>query len=410
MSGKVFILGGAQSDFARNWTREGLTIFDMMAETTQRAMASARIDAAEIETAHVGNFAGELYCSQGHLGGLFTAIDPAFVGLPTSRHEAACASGSIAVLAAAAEIEAGRYDLACVAGAELMRSVTGDVATQILGTAAWTGREAQDARYVWPHLFNRLAAEYETRYGLNHEHLAGIARLNFANGRRNPYAQTRNWTFDDRSFAEDDQANPIIDGMLRRNDCGQVTDGAATIFLASEAAARRHAARTGIRLEDLPYLKGWGHHTGHMRLDDKLDDSRNAPVVLPHVKATVDDALRRAGMENVFAVDGLEIHDCFTATEYMAIDHFGITRPGESWRAIEEGWLEPKGKIPMNPSGGLIGLGHPVGATGVRMLLDCYKQVTGAAGDCQIEGAKNFATLNVGGSATTTVSFVVGTH
>jgi acetyl-CoA C-acetyltransferase len=109
----------------------------------------------------------------------------------------------------------------------------------------------------------------------------------------------------------------------------------------------------------------------------------------------------------VEAVDGIETHDCFTTTEYMAIDHFGITPPGESWRAIEAGDIEHGGRIPVNPSGGLIGLGHPVGATGVRMALDGYKQVTGQAGDYQVDGARRFATLNVGGSATTTVSFVI---
>ena len=91
----------------------------------------------------------------------------------------------------------------------------------------------------------------------------------------------------------------------------------------------------------------------------------------------------------------------------MAIDHFGITPAGQSWRAIENGDIEMGGRIPVNPSGGLIGLGHPVGATGTRMLLDCWKQVTDRAGDYQVEGARRFATLNVGGSATTTVSFVV---
>jgi acetyl-CoA C-acetyltransferase len=92
----------------------------------------------------------------------------------------------------------------------------------------------------------------------------------------------------------------------------------------------------------------------------------------------------------------------------MAIDHFGITKPGESWKAVEEGAIEIDGKHPINPSGGLIGAGHPVGATGVRQLLDSYKQVTGTAGDYQVEGAKNFQTLNIGGSGTTSVSFVVG--
>ena len=94
---------------------------------------------------------------------------------------------------------------------------------------------------------------------------------------------------------------------------------------------------------------------------------------------------------------------------FFALNHFGITKPGESWKAIESGEIEIGGKIPINASGGLIGLGHPVGATGVRMLLDCYKQCTDHAGEYQIENAKNISTLNIGGSATTVVSFVVGT-
>jgi acetyl-CoA C-acetyltransferase len=91
----------------------------------------------------------------------------------------------------------------------------------------------------------------------------------------------------------------------------------------------------------------------------------------------------------------------------MAIDHFGITAPGESWKAIEEGVIERDGATPINASGGLIGGGHPVGATGVRMVLDASRQVTGAAGETQVDGARTFATLNIGGSTTTTVSFVV---
>ena len=121
----------------------------------------------------------------------------------------------------------------------------------------------------------------------------------------------------------------------------------------------------------------------------------------------VTDAFRRAGIGDVSGLDGIETHDCFSMSEYMAIDHFGITEPGESWKAVENGELERDGAIPVNPSGGLIGVGHPVGATGVRMLHDAARQVTGQAGDCQVDGARTFATLNIGGSLTTTVSFVV---
>jgi len=130
--------------------------------------------------------------------------------------------------------------------------------------------------------------------------------------------------------------------------------------------------------------------------------------VFPHVAQLIQDALQRSGFEKVTDLDGLETHDCFTITEYMAIDHIGLTAPGESWKAIEEGRISMDGDFPINASGGLIGLGHPVGATGVRMLLDCSKQVSNQAGANQIADAKNMATFNLGGSATTCVSFVVG--
>ena len=113
-------------------------------------------------------------------------------------------------------------------------------------------------------------------------------------------------------------------------------------------------------------------------------------------------------MFSITELDGLETHDCFTVTEYMAIDHSGLTAPGESWRAVEEGRITRDGDFPINASGGLIGLGHPVGATGVRMVLDCARQVTGQAGDYQIANAENLITFNVGGSTTTCASFVVG--
>jgi acetyl-CoA C-acetyltransferase len=129
--------------------------------------------------------------------------------------------------------------------------------------------------------------------------------------------------------------------------------------------------------------------------------------VFPHVRDTIEDAWRRAGVSGIEAMQGVETHDCFTTTEYMAIDHLGLTAPGQSWQAVEDGSIEPGGRCPVNMSGGLIGCGHPVGATGTRMLFDAARQVTGSAGDCQIEGAQRIQTLNIGGSCATVVSFVV---
>jgi acetyl-CoA C-acetyltransferase len=404
----VYILGGYQTDFAVHWSREGRTLYDIMAATVEGALSATGVAPHEIEVAHIGNFAGELFTGQGQLGGMFVSIDPAFAGIPTSRHEAACASGSIALLAAAADIEAGRYDLACVLGVEQMRNVSGRQAAAYLGAAAWVGREAEGATYPWPYLFSRIGDEYDARYGLGAEHLARIAQVNFANAKQNPNAQTRRWVFDADSFTADDEKNPVVEGRIRKQDCGQITDGGAAVLLCGARYAARYGSQRGRDLASIPRMMGFGHRTAPMLLETKLESSRGKPYVFPHVRATIEDAFRRAGLPGVEAIDGIEVHDCFTTTEYMAIDHFGITLPGESWKAIAAGVIERGGRIPVNPSGGLIGTGHPVGATGVRMVLDCYKQVTGTAGDYQVEGARTFATLNVGGSTTTCVSFIVG--
>ncbi|MFZ5743386.1 MAG: acetyl-CoA acetyltransferase [Pseudomonadota bacterium] len=409
MAAEVFILGGAQTDFARNIEREGGGMFELFRDVAEAAFAATGIEPKEVEVAHVGNFVGELFAGQGQLGGFFGHVHPDLAGIPAARHEAACASGSIAILAASAEIEAGRYGLAMVLGIELMRNVPGQRAAEYLGSAAWAGREAQEARYLWPFMFSDVAREYAERFGLDRAHLNAISEIAFSNAKRNPNSQTRSWAITPEHLSDNnDELNPPIEGSLRKSDCGLVTDGAAALFLASAEVAAAYAARRGIPLEAIPRIKGWGHSTAPLLYSTKVKASRGQPYVFPSVRKAMTDALGRAGMADIYGCDGVEVHDCFSITEYMAIDHFGITPPGESWRAVEDGTIALGGKLPVNPSGGLIGLGHPVGATGVRMMLDAWRQVTGKAGDYQVEGARNFATFNVGGSATTSVSFVVG--
>lgn len=404
----TYILGGWQSDFADNWTRKGWDTATAFAETVGQGLAAVDLEPGDIETGHVGNFAGELFAGQGLLGGFFALAHPGFNGMPTSRHEAACASGSVAILAAAAEIEAGRYDCAAIVGFEQMRNVSGEQAARNLGAAAWAGHEYLDTPFAWPKAFSDLADEYEKRYGLDYKHLMGISENNFANAKRNPNAQTRKYAFTPDSFTANDETNPIIVGRTRKMDCGQITDGSAIIFLASEKRAAAYAKQRNIPLESLPRIKGWGHTTAPIAFERKVSASAGQEYVFPQVRRAIEAARARANVQ-LDDIDAVETHDCFAVTEYMAIDHLGLTAPGESWKAIENGDIAINGKLPINPSGGLIGLGHPVGATGVRMALDAFKQAAGKAGDYQIDNARTVQTLNIGGSATTTVSFVIGT-
>jgi acetyl-CoA C-acetyltransferase len=407
MSEPVYILGGVQTDFAKAWSRHGQDISDMMREATLGALQASALDAQDVQSVHVGNAFAELQRQQAHLGAMVSQVVPQLWGVPAMRHEGACASSSLAALAAMAEIEAGRYDCVLVMGVEEFKNLPGDQASVNQNAAAWQEHEDIDCTFMWPAAFGRVAQEYERRWGLDRRHLNRIAEINYGNARRNPLAQTRNWRFDERSFTDDDAANPVIEPGTRRQDCGQITDGACAIVLASGRFAQAHAQRTGRPLEAMARIAGWGHRTAGLRLLDKLERSQGQPYVFPHLRQALEDTWRRAGVPGVDAMDGVETHDCFTITEYAAIDHLGLTPPGQSWQAVADGSIAPGGRCPMNMSGGLIGCGHPVAATGSRMLLDAARQVAGQAGDCQIEGARRIQTLNIGGSCATVVSFVV---
>ncbi len=397
----VTILGGFQTDFSTNIAKAGQGMADLVRESIEGTLTDAGIEPGDIESIHVGNAFGQLYTGQGHLGAMPASVIPELWGVPSMRHEAACASASMAALSAMAEIESGRYDCVLVLGAEQERNMPGAQAASVQTAAAWVGHETEGIEFFWPYAFDRVAAEYDARYGIDDEHLRAIGQLNLMNAKANPNAQTRAWQLSSDSFGTDDHVNPVVHGRLRRNDCTQITDGGAGIVLVSDRwlAERGRTGRARIA--------GWGHTTVGLGLEEKMQHSANEPFVMPHVRRAITDAFARSGIEGVDDLDLIETHDCMTPSEYMAIDHFGITAPGESWKAIENGDLERDGRIPVNPSGGLIGGGHPVGATGARMLLDATKQVSATAGDYQIDGARRAATLNIGGSTATTACFVV---
>ena len=404
---KVYILGGFQTDFARNWARENKHISAMMREAYEGSLMTTKIEPSDIKAAFIGNFAAELYCMQGHLGAFFVDFDPVFKGLPTSRFEGACASSALAALSAMAHIQAGIYDCIAVVGVEMMKSASPASGGDYLGTAAWYERESAGVEFPFPKLFGRLGDVYADRYGLDDAHLAHISAINYANARKNPNAQTRDWYMSYDHASSGGQYNTAVSGRIKVTDCSQITDGAVCLYLASEEVAANYAKRCCVKLEDIPHIAGWGHTTAPIEFTAKVKDSENSDFVLPWTRKAITDAYSRAGIADCWSLDAIETHDCFTTSEYMAIDHFGLTAPGKSFVAIEQGVIELGSKLPINPSGGLIGGGHPVGATGARQLLDAYKQVTGTAGDYQIENAKRVATLNIGGTATTNVCCII---
>ena len=410
----VHILGGAQTDFERNWTKEGKGMIAILSEVVSDGLVNAGISFDDIRAlnrenrvaAFVGNFIAEKYVEQGHLGAFLTEIDPSFYGVPSARYEAACASSSVAIDAAQTKIMAGEYDLAIVVGWELMKTVDSKTGGDFLGRAAYYEKEGKDVAFPFPKLFARLADEMIQKYRLDEKRfmddLALISSINYQNAKRNPLAQTRKWFMSlDQASTRGTETNPYIGGRLASSDCSQVTDGAVVVVLASKEFARRRG------LVHKPVIKGYGHRTAPLLFDKKILENRESRYVLPWTRQTVVDAYHRSGL-TVDDIDVFETHDCFTSSEYAAISAFGLTEPGKEFEAIESGMISFEGRKPVNPSGGLIGCGHPVGASGARMLLDCYKQVAGEAGDYQVPDARNAMMLNIGGSATTNYVFVVG--
>ena len=412
---KVYILGGAQTDFERNWKKEGKGLVALLKEVLSDGLSDAGISFDDIKELNkenrvacfVGNFIAEKYIEQGHLGAFLTEVDPVFYGVPSARYEAACASSSVAIDAAQTKIQTGDYDVAIIVGWELMKTVDSKTGGDFLGRAAYYEKEGKDIYLPFPKLFGRLADETLKKYPELDEKrymdaLAQISVINYENAKKNPMAQTRKWFMSyEQASSRGTDTNPYVGGKLAVSDCSQITDGAAVVVLCSE----KFIAERGIK--EKPILKGYGHRVAPMLFNKKMADNEGSDYVLPWTRQTVMDAYRRSGltMDNI---DVFETHDCFTSSEYAAISAFGLTDPGKEYEAVENGLIALDGKKPINPSGGLIGCGHPVGASGARMFLDLYKQVSGTAGGYQVEGARNGMMLNIGGSATTNYVFVMG--
>ncbi len=411
---KVYILGGAQTDFQRNWNKEGKNVIALLRENIFDALSNVSISKEDIIklnkenriAIYVGNFISENYINQGHLGALLTEVDKCFYGVPSARYEAACASGSVAIDSASSKIKDGTYDVAIVIGFEMMKTVDSKIGGDFLGKAAYYEEEGKNIEFPFPKLFAKLADEIINKYQLDEKrffsNLSKISYINYSNAKRNPLAQTRSWYIDERqTMNRGTKTNPIIGGKLALTDCSQVTDGAATVVLCSGKYNEERGKQSNT------IIKGFGHRVAPMIFDKKIKDSQSNEYILPWTRKACEEAYKRANL-SVNDIDVFETHDCFTSSEYAAISCFGITAPGKEYEAIESSSINFEGKTPINPSGGLIGCGHPVGATGVRMMLDLYKQVNNLAGEYQINNCRNGMMLNIGGSATTNYVYIIG--
>ena len=401
MAEAVYILGAGRTDFKRNIKKEGKTIRHIILDAAHAAIADAGIEPQDIQAGIVGNFASGLFTRQLHLGAFLIEIDPRLRGLPTMHVEAACASGGVAVLAGAQQIMGGLRDVVLVVGAEQQKTMAPAQGADVLAAAGdYHAETPQYGEHMFPKLFARIAQLYEKRYGLTEEQLAHVAVKNHAHARLNPLAQMRDSTLSLKEACTVSETNPRFAPPLKVTDCSQITDGAAALILCSERFMTRMTQHERVR------LLGYGHATDYLPLAAKDAPDFSIP------RKAAEQAYSMAGLRPR-DIQGAEVHDCFSISEIIAYEILGFADPGQGARLAESGAtsLAVKGSAPIvNAGGGLMGDGHPVGATGVRQVVEAYCQLTEKAEKRQIKGAKHFLTFNMGGSMTTSVVAIWGRH
>ena len=372
------ITGWSHSKFGVNVEQ---TSENMIADVVEKAIEHAEISAKEIDAIFVGTFNNGFQKQDFH-GALPAVSQSDLRHVPAMRVENACATGSAAIHTAMNAIEAKKAKTTLVVGVEKMTDVSSDKVGDILLGASYRPEEG-NTKGGFTGVFASIAKSYFQKYGDKSDILAKIAAKNHENGCSNPLAHMqKNLGFEFcNSISE---KNPYVAEPLRRTDCSMVSDGAAALIIQdfdlSLSAKRAIAFRARRHVNDiLPLSK---------REKTEFEGARQAwHHALSDAKITLDD------------LSFVETHDCFTIAELIEYEAMGLTKIGEGYKAIEEGWVQKTGKLPINPSGGLKSKGHPVGATGVSQHVMSAMQLNGEAGDMQINKANLAGIFNMGGAS-----------
>jgi acetyl-CoA C-acetyltransferase len=387
---RVAIVGMGCTRFAEHFDKG---TDDLLREATSEAFASADLSTDGVDAYWLGT-------AQSGMSGITLARPLRLEGKPVTRVENFCATGSEALRQAAYAVASGAYDVAMAVGVEKVKDsgyqglnafpIPNDGTARTLTAAA---------------MFSMVAPAYAKRYGVDPDEiktvLARIASKNHANGARNPKAQFRK-----EMPVEKLLAMPPVAGGLSVFDCAGVADGAAAAIVCRVEDAARFTDSPLI-IKALSFVAGNG---------SGLEDPSYDYTSFPEVAASAADAYAQAGItdpRNELAM--AEVHDCFTPTELVLMEDLGFCARGTAWKEVLAGTFDLAGELPVNPDGGLKSFGHPVGASGLRMMYEAWLQLRGEAPQerrISTYGARSLAlTHNLGGYPGEMVSFVgiVGT-
>jgi acetyl-CoA C-acetyltransferase len=372
------IVGWSHTRFGKH---ENEDIESLIVTVASAAIRDAGLAPADIVEIFIGTMnAG--FVRQEFPSSLALQADPALRFKPVTRVENACATGSAAIHQGLNSIEAKRARKVLVIGVEKMSEVTGPAVGDILIRAAYL-KEESGIEGGFAGVFGRIAQMYFQRYGDQSDALARIAAKNHKNGAVNPLAQMQKDLGYDFCRTVSDK-NPLVAGPLRRTDCSLVSDGAAALVLAD--------VETALALEKAVVFRATEH------VNDFLPLSKRDIVAFEGPELAWKRALSKGGVE-LADLSFAEVHDCFTVAELLIYEAMGLAPKGQGARAIEEGWTEKTGRLPINPSGGLKSKGHPIGATGVSMHVLAAMQLMGQAGGIQVKDAELAGVFNMGGAA-----------
>lgn len=374
----VSIVGSGHTKFGR---LDALTLEDLIVQAAREALEEAEVEAGEIDAVFLGHFNSGLV-PDGFASSLIHQASPELRFKPATRCENACASGAAAIFAAMNAINAGEADLVLVVGAEKMTSRSTPEVTAALAGAGYQN-DPEEAGLSFPGLFGIAAQQYTERYQSPLEAMAQIASKNHRNALSNPLAQMhREMSFEACNTVS--EKNPLIAPPLRLTDCSLITDGAAAIVLASPERAKAFKREVAIR--------------GKAHVSDFLPMANRDFLAFEGPEKAIASALKMAGI-TLEDLSFAEVHDCFTIAELLIYEAMGLAPKGQGYRALDDGTVLRGGALPVNLSGGLKAKGHPVGATGVSMHAISFRQLTGQAGEAQLEDANLGLVFNMGGSA-----------
>jgi len=378
---RVAIVGMACTPFGEHWDKSAS---DLLVDAATECFRSAQVERDQVDAYWLGTMGSGL-------SGL-TLSEPLKIQYkPVTHVENFCATGSEALRNACYAVASGAYDLCMAIGVEKLK----DSGYSGLVVSAPAG-DGTDATITAPATFSLLAPAYAKKYGLDEatlkDVLSRIAYKNHANGAKNPKAQFRKEVPLDAI-----KASPKVAGCLGIMDCSGVSDGSAAAIVCRAEDAHRYTDHP-IFVKALSFIAGPAE--GPMRQEYDFTS-------FPEVVASAEDAYKQAGVTDPRnEISMAEVHDCFTPTELVLMEDLGFSPRGQAWKDVLEGRFDLTGPQPVNPDGGLKSFGHPIGASGLRMMYEMWLQLRGEAGPRQIKTPKLGLTHNLGGAPGRCVSFV----